>query len=92
MYYIEHCKNSITRFGENGSQYHKRLDSYKLHGWKHRFILHHKEGVEIGVQIFGEQARKHLEQHIKDDWNSNIIPSIKKVRKFEGSSYPLKIV
>lgn len=39
----------------------------KEEGYTHRHILHNSEGVILGVKIFGEDARKHLEQHIRDD-------------------------
>jgi hypothetical protein len=45
-------------------------------------VLHHKEGVEVGVQLFGEVARKHLEQHIRDDLQVEKIPSVEEVRQF----------
>ena len=81
MYNKEHCEKSLKLFGEEGKDYHTWLDSYKKLGWKHRFVFHHKEGVEIGVILFGEQARKHLEQHIKDDWELDFIPSLSSVKK-----------
>ena len=87
----EHCEKSLELFGEEGKEYHSWIDCYTFLGYKHRFVLHHKEGVEIGVQIFGEDARKHLEQHLKDDWGTTKIPSIKELRKKEGSPYPNRI-
>jgi len=91
MYCEEHCEKSLTLFGEDGKEYHEWIDSYKVLGWKHRFVFHHKEGVEVGVQIFGEEARKHLEQHIKDDWNLPFVPQVIDLREKEGSSYPNRI-
>jgi hypothetical protein len=39
--------------------------------------------VEIGVQVFGEIARRHLEQHVKDDLVVEKIPSIQELREEE---------
>ena len=76
----EHCEISIDKFKENGQEYHKWIDRYAEFGYRHRQVLHNKEGVEIGVQLFGEKARRHLEQHIKDDYQLDKIPTIKMLR------------
>ncbi|MDP2906792.1 MAG: hypothetical protein Q8O03_02530 [Nanoarchaeota archaeon] len=39
--------------------------------------------MEIGVQVFGEIARRHLEQHVKDDWGVEKIPTIQELREEE---------
>lgn len=68
MMFEEHCKKSEELFGETGSEYHKWIDQHaKSHGYPHRHILHTLKGIELGVKEFGEVARKHLEQHIRDD-------------------------
>lgn len=80
----EHKKVSKILFGEGGEVYHKWIDTYaSLFGYYHRDIFHHKEGIEIGVQIFGECCRKHLEQHIKDDRMTDTIPTIQELRDEE---------
>jgi hypothetical protein len=77
MIFTEHCQKSIELFGEDGAEYHKWLDQYSAKiGYNHRYILHNKEGIEVAVQLFGERARKHLEQHIKDDYGREAIPSV----------------
>ena len=76
----EHCERSLELFGEDGSEYHKWLDQYSKLGYWHRRILHNKEGVEVGVQLFGEAARKHLEQHIKDDFCTDEVPKIEDLK------------
>ncbi len=83
MWFIEHCQISQRMFDEEGEEYHKWIDQYAaIHGYTHRRVLHNKEGVEIGVQLFGEKARRHLEQHIKDDYGRVIIPSIQDLRGY----------
>lgn len=68
MKFEGHCKKSKRLFGKDGSIFHKWLDMFaKEEGYTHRHILHNSEGVILGVKIFGEDARKHLEQHIRDD-------------------------
>jgi len=81
-YFDEHCKKSLDLFGEEGREYHAWLDQYAKYGYHHRKVLHHKEGVEVGVQLFGEDARKHLEQHIRDDRGEDKIPSVHQLRSF----------
>lgn len=79
-----HCKKSKELFGETGIKYHKWIDQYtKKYGYYHRDIFHNKEGIEIGVQVFGECCRKHLEQHIKDDRMVEQIPTIQELRDKE---------
>jgi len=64
----EHCRKSKRLFGEDGVIYHRWIDMFaKEEGYPHRYILHTFKGVLLGVEIFGEDARKHLEQHIRDD-------------------------
>lgn len=78
-----HCEKSLELFDEDGAQIHSWLDSYaSVQGWSHRMILHNKEGIEIGVMIFGEGARKHLTQHIMDDYmcSKANIPTCKEIR------------
>lgn len=88
MEFERHCKKSMEMFGESGSEYHKWIDNYARYGYHHRQILHNKEGVEIGVQIFGEIARRHLEQHIKDDFKVDKVPTIRQLRNEGRCSYP----
>jgi hypothetical protein len=78
MRHEDHCEKSMHLFGEDGAIFHKWIDQYAaVIGWNHRAILHHREGIEIGIRLFGEIARKHLEQHIKDDFGTEIIPTMK---------------
>ena len=77
----EHCQKSKEMFGNDGVEFHKWIDHYcEKYGFSHRNILHHQEGIEIGVQIFGEVCRKHLEQHIKDDYLVDEVPTIYQLR------------
>lgn len=86
----EHCKISKDLFGDEGQEYHKWIDHYATEGYRHRQVLHNKEGVEVGVQLFGEKARRHLEQHIKDDYRMDKIPTIKQLRGFSRATDGLK--
>lgn len=81
----KHCRISEKLFGTDGKAYHQWIDQYsKYHGYAHRDILHHKEGVEIGVQVFGEVARPHLEQHVMDDLCVDQVPTIMEWRGSKG--------
>ncbi len=55
--------------GQGWPEVHDFLDQYfdDAPGSAHRIILHHKMGVEIVVQKFGEAARAAAELHIRDD-------------------------
>lgn len=85
-----HCEKSQELFGESGWQYHQWIDHYSKGGYRHRQVLHNKEGVEVGVQLFGEKARKHLEQHIRDDYLKDKIPTIKDLRGYPRATDGLK--
>ena len=75
----DHCEITLEKFGIDGKVYHKWIDQYfREYGALHRDILHHEEGIEIGIQIFGEICRKILEQHIMDDCGK--IPTIQDYR------------
>jgi len=86
----EHKEISKKMFRIDGSEYHKWIDHYSKFGYRHRQVLHNKEGVEVGVQLFGEKARVHLEQHIKDDYKKDIIPSIKDLKGYPRATDGLK--
>jgi hypothetical protein len=63
-----HSERSLRFFGETYSEVHAFLDRYfREFGPSHRQLLHHKKGIELVVEIFGEDSRKHAEQHIIDD-------------------------
>ena len=88
--FTEHCAKSLELFKEDGNEYHIWLDQYAQFGFHHRQVLHNKEGIEIGVQLFGEIARRHLVQHIKDDWpDDEKIPTIRQLREEGRTSYPV---
>ena len=92
-YFKEHCEISLKKFGEDGKEYHKWIDHYAKYGYRHRQVLHNKEGIEVGVQLFGESARRHLEQHIKDDYSlesTHQIPSIAELRGYPRTTDGLK--
>ena len=85
----EHCEISKDLFGEDGEEYHKWIDQYAKYGYRHRQVLHNREGIEVGVQLFGEKARKHLKQHLKDDGYEKIL-TIRQVRKNKRATDGLK--
>lgn len=88
--FAEHCKISMDKFNEDGKEYHIWLDHYTKYGYRHRQVLHNREGVEVGVQLFGEVARRHLEQHIKDDYETDKVPIIKDLRGYPRATDGLK--
>lgn len=86
----EHVAHSKEVFLEGGEEYHEWIDQYAEFGYRHRQVLHNKEGVEVGVQLFGERARRHLELHIRDDYGVRDVPSIKDLRGFPRATDGLK--
>ena len=58
---LQHAQISRKTYGGSWQDYievHSFLDSSKAAcaHFKHRFFLHHREGVELGVRIFGESV------------------------------------
>lgn len=56
---LQHAQISAKRYGGCWSDYielHSFLDSSKAScaHYKHRFLLHHAEGIELAVKIFGK--------------------------------------
>lgn len=82
MKFEEHCKRSMDLFGEDGAEYHRWLDQYACFGVDQRRILHNADGVFLAVIKFGEKARKHIMQHLRDD-GINIDLEMLRVRKDE---------
>jgi len=69
----EHCKHTLKKLGNRFEEIHKYLDSY-IHrlGYAHRFILHHKEGVEEIRSKFGDEAAEAARLHILLDCEGHI--------------------
>lgn len=79
---LRHAQISRKTYGGNWQDYievHNFLDSSKAAcaHFKHRFLLHHAEGIELGVKIFGEtvvngenkfvETRRLLTDHLIED-------------------------
>ncbi len=57
---LQHAQISAKKYGGSWSDYielHSFLDSSKATcaHFKHRFLLHHAEGIELAVRLFGDQ-------------------------------------
>ncbi len=66
----QHEKACQEKFGNPWPEVHFFLDQYfdQFRSMTHRYLLHHKQGVELVVEVFGEEARGPAEQHIELDW------------------------
>jgi len=79
---LQHAQISAKTYGGSWADYievHNFLDSSKATcaHFKHRFLLHHAEGIELGVRIFGEtvtnsenktiETRRLLTDHLIED-------------------------
>ncbi|SHJ18912.1 hypothetical protein SAMN02745165_01747 [Malonomonas rubra DSM 5091] len=63
-------KACFEKFGESWPEVHRFLDQYfdLTRSMSHRVILHHRQGIELVVAVFGEAARGPAEQHIELDF------------------------
>lgn len=66
----EHERACACRFGQPHTEVHVFLDHYyrEFRGNNHRLLLHHKKGVDLVVERFGEAARGPAEQHVLLDY------------------------
>lgn len=67
---LQHAQISQKTYGGSWSDYievHNFLDSSKTAcaHFKHRFLLHHREGVELGARVFGETLMNSKNREIK---------------------------
>ena len=82
---LQHAQISAKSYGGKWQDYiaiHNFLDSSKAAcaHFKHRFLLHHREGIELGVRIYGElltnsenrqiETRRLLTDHLIEDLGS----------------------
>jgi hypothetical protein len=82
---LQHAQISAKTYGGDWADYieiHSFLDSSKsaCAHFKHRFLLHHIEGIELGVSIFGDKiinsekkeisTRMLLTEHLIEDVGS----------------------
>lgn len=81
---LQHAQISAKKYGGCWQDYielHSFLDSSKAAcaHFKHRFLIHHAEGIEIAVQIFGDgitnsnnrtiETKRLLSEHLIEDVN-----------------------
>jgi hypothetical protein len=70
MMFNEHCRITKELLGEEFQEVHKWLDEF--HGkepyhTKHRFLRHHKQGIEEVRKIYGDKAALAAKQHVLSD-------------------------
>ena len=64
----QHADACMKEFGEPFHEVHNFLDQYyREYGLAHWSLLHHRLGVELIVERFGEKARAPAELHIRQD-------------------------
>ena len=70
MLITEHESHSLKVLGSPFTEIHEWMDQYYgvVDNVAHRVVLHHRYGIELGVSLFGESARRALELHIEDDF------------------------
>lgn len=64
----EHIQDTLEKLGKSFEHVHEFLDQHHAdHGGKHRFKLHHKDGVEMVRDKWGDEAALAAECHIRLD-------------------------
>ncbi|WP_027367312.1 DUF6915 family protein [Desulfocurvibacter africanus] len=73
MHFREHCERTKAALGSDWADLHRWFDQYsgEYCGW-HRIILHHVQGIELAVEVFGERAREAAQMHVMDDFEGRI--------------------
>jgi len=91
----QHADLCYKQFGKSFYDVHRFLDQYwdRFPGYSHRRILHHRLGVDLIVERFGEDARAPAELHIRqdtggvlpDDWSYYDEPADIEVSENQGT-------
>ena len=66
----EHCAHCLERLGAEFREVHLWLDEFcgkRPYGTRHRHLRHHLEGIEEVRRLWGDQAAKAAELHVKQD-------------------------
>lgn len=64
----DHMKDTLARLGKEFEEVHRYMDQWHgKFGGKHRFMLHHEEGVEEVRRMFGDEAAEAAQCHIRLD-------------------------
>ena len=67
--YKTHCRDCKEALGKDFAVVHRWLDElFGVLGPKHRSARHHKDGVEKVRQMWGDEAAKAAEIHIRRDF------------------------
>lgn len=73
MRFDDHCNECTEKLGKPFDEVHHWLDEFaKTEGWTHRKHRHHKEGVDEAKKLFGEDAGKAAEMHVRLDCNGEL--------------------
>ena len=79
----EHCQDCINELGEPFPQVHKWLDElFIILRHKHREVRHNSESVEEIRKMWGDEAAKAAEIHIRKDYETNRIPTKKEAAMY----------
>jgi len=76
-----HCEECVRKLGKPFEEVHKWLDEFFMAKWlpllkktRHRQFRHHKEGIEQVRKMWGNEAAKAAEIHIRADLDSDNYP------------------
>lgn len=80
----EHCRDCLAELGERFGQVHEWLDELQAeYGPMHRPFRHHTGGVERVRALWGEQAARAAEIHIRRDTGGRL-PTPRQLREYWG--------
>ncbi len=68
MHFDDHVKHTLRIYWRRAEEVHIFLDQFfSKYRDTHRRLLHHRLGIALVVEKFGEEARGPAERHIEDD-------------------------
>jgi hypothetical protein len=84
-----HCELCEKELGEAFPEVHLWLDAFfgqEPYGTRHRYLRHHRQGIEEVRKMWGDQAAKAAEIHIRQDLELEGWPPDKPIPE-DGQSY-----
>ena len=74
----DHCHKCTAELGEPFSEVHLWLDKFfgkEPYGTRHRYLRHHREGIEQVRKMWGDKSAIAAEIHIRQDLETECWPS-----------------
>ena len=69
----EHCLDTLEKLGKRYEEVHKYMDQWtSKFGGRHRFMLHHEQGIQEVTIKFGPEAGKAARCHVELDCGGRV--------------------